>query len=282
MQVFYENFVDRFLIRDEITVSFPAHIHAEYECFLMTRGELELRVASRSYTVKEGDFAIVFPEMIHSYYVPEGSEPRSVNVIASPSYTGSFMQPFQTLCPEDPVIPAEDLHEDVRYALFRILETADRDRETPRLSPEQETERRMLREAYLQVIIARCLPCLHMIDKKSADTESLLYRAIYYITKHFQEPLTLTGLAKAAGCSPYALSRMFSGTLNMNFNQYLNGVRLDYAAVQLRHSADSITDICFDAGFESQRTFNRAFHDRYGMSPRKYRAQPAQAFSPAP
>lgn len=33
----------------------------------------------------------------------------------------------------------------------------------------------------------------------------------------------------------------------------------------------SITDISMDAGFESQRTFNRVFRERYKMTPREYR-----------
>ena len=33
----------------------------------------------------------------------------------------------------------------------------------------------------------------------------------------------------------------------------------------------SITDIYLEAGFESQRTFNRAFRQRYGTTPSEYR-----------
>ena len=33
----------------------------------------------------------------------------------------------------------------------------------------------------------------------------------------------------------------------------------------------SITDICLDAGFESQRTFNRVFRERYKVTSREYR-----------
>ena len=33
----------------------------------------------------------------------------------------------------------------------------------------------------------------------------------------------------------------------------------------------SITDICMDAGVESQRTFNRGFRERYKVTSREYR-----------
>ena len=40
---------------------------------------------------------------------------------------------------------------------------------------------------------------------------------------------------------------------------------------ELENSMDSITNICLDCGFESQRTFNRVFKDRYKITPREYR-----------
>lgn len=56
-----------------------------------------------------------------------------------------------------------------------------------------------------------------------------------------------------------------------HFNQYLNEQRLNYVCVHLECTDKSITDISMDAGFESQRTFNRVFRERYKMTPREYR-----------
>ncbi len=38
-------------------------------------------------------------------------------------------------------------------------------------------------------------------------------------------------------------------------------------ANRLENTSDSITNICLDSGFESQRTFNRVFKERYKISP---------------
>ena len=56
-----------------------------------------------------------------------------------------------------------------------------------------------------------------------------------------------------------------------NFNKYVNGVRLNYAVAALENTQDTITNICFECGFESQRTFNRVFKERYKISPSDYR-----------
>ena len=60
-------------------------------------------------------------------------------------------------------------------------------------------------------------------------------------------------------------------TFHCNFSKYVNGVRLNYAVAALENTMDSITNICLDCGFESQRTFNRVFKDRYKITPREYR-----------
>ena len=78
-------------------------------------------------------------------------------------------------------------------------------------------------------------------------------------------------MAEDIGVSKYVLSRIFSKTFHRNFNQYLNDERLNYAIRCLEHSDLSITQICMDSGFDSQRTFNRVFKERYKVTPREYR-----------
>lgn len=69
----------------------------------------------------------------------------------------------------------------------------------------------------------------------------------------------------------FTLSRVFSGIFHKNFKQYINEHRLNYASAMLECSNEDITSIYLDAGFESQRTFNRVFKDRFRMTPREYR-----------
>ena len=59
---------------------------------------------------------------------------------------------------------------------------------------------------------------------------------------------------------------------NHKCTEYLNDARLNYACHRLENTSDSITNICLDSGFESQRTFNRVFKERYKISPSDYRS----------
>ena len=92
-----------------------------------------------------------------------------------------------------------------------------------------------------------------------------------YVAKNFRQKITLDKMAHDLGISKYVLSRLFAKTFHCNFATYVNGIRLKYAVFMLDGSKESITNICYDCGFESQRTFNRVFKERYRITPREYR-----------
>ena len=103
-----------------------------------------------------------------------------------------------------------------------------------------------------------------------------MYDAVVYMAKHYgDEEVSLTKMAQDLGYSPFALSRVFSGTFHTNFNQYLNELRLNQAVALLQSSEDSITDVAMNAGFTSMRTFNRVFQERFHTTPREYRKRHA-------
>ena len=113
---------------------------------------------------------------------------------------------------------------------------------------------------------------LNLVEKSNVGSNDLIYQTVSYISANFKKKFSLEEMAKDLGVSKYVLSRLFSKTFHRNFNQYLNDVRLNYACQRLENTSDSITKICLDSGFESQRTFNRVFKERYKISPSDYRS----------
>ena len=260
MSVYYEEHDRRFVVLDKRSARVSAHIHNHFEFLLVTAGTLDLGIGHNLYHMEEGDFAVVFPDLVHYYRVPRGREKkRSIYVLADPNFAGSEFPLYAQQCPENPVICADRLHPDIPYAMNRL--SAERRRQN--LDD--------VRYAFSQLILARALPEYKMIDKSQIRSADLVYRTVEYLTMHFRENIMLADVARELGVSPYAISRLISSELHTNFNQYLNRLRSEYAANQLLYTEDSITDICYGSGFESQRTFNRAFKACMGMTPREYR-----------
>lgn len=259
MLPFYENNKNSLEIHYQKSHHIPPHLHKSLECIYVTAGTLELGICQELYHMEKGDFAIVFPELIHHYQVFCMQKSTAVYLLASPSLSGTFLSALQQSCPACPVIKADALHPDIPYVINSLLKDT---------SPTNAT---VIHQAFLQILLARSLPCFQLVEKSSVGSDDIIYRTVSYIAAHFKESVTLTGMAHDLGCSPYALSRVFSGTFHCNFNQYLNSVRLDYACALLKYTDLPITDLLLEAGFDSQRTFNRVFRDCYHMSPREYR-----------
>lgn len=241
----------------------PPHIHRSMECVHVTGGSLELGIGQEFYHMEKGDFAVIFPDVIHHYQVFDPDGCTCTYLLASPVLGGDFIEALQKYCPENPVISGRELHPDIPYILNRLLSEAKK--------KEPEKFGSTIHFAFIQIILARCLPCYQLIEKGMIDNDDLVYQTVSYLARNFTEEVTLTSMAKDLGISPYVLSRVFSGTFHMNFNQYLNDLRLNYASAMLIHTNQSITDVYLNAGFESQRTFNRVFKERFHMSPRDYR-----------
>ncbi|MFC1763994.1 GyrI-like domain-containing protein [Planctomycetota bacterium] len=71
---------------------------------------------------------------------------------------------------------------------------------------------------------------------------------------------------------------MFRGMLGESLQGHIRRLRLERAATLLKNGKRSVTDIAFEACFESHEAFTRAFRTMFGVAPRDFRKS-FQAFS---
>ncbi|MBQ1902446.1 MAG: helix-turn-helix domain-containing protein [Lachnospiraceae bacterium] len=257
----YKNNTEEFQLYRKKSVHQPPRILSALECIYVTEGTLELGIQQELYHMEAGDFAMVFPDMIHHEQVFTPGRNYAIHLVANPALSGLLLPTLQQSRPENPVIKSENVHPDIVYGMTKI---------TPG-EPNAYTD--IARQAYVQIVLARALPYYTMIDKTGSESNDIIDRVVEYIARHFTENITLTSMAEDLYVSPYTLSRIFSGTFHTNFNRYLNHTRLRHVVHLLKYTNQTITEAYMNAGFESQRTFNRAFLDVYRMSPREYRNQ---------
>ena len=96
-------------------------------------------------------------------------------------------------------------------------------------------------------------------------------RAVRFADDHAAGRLTLCGLAKEAGLSPFHFLRTFEDVAGATPHQYLMRLRLRGAAARLLAEPGKVLDVALDCGFGDVSNFNRAFRAEFGMSPRAYR-----------
>jgi AraC-like DNA-binding protein len=99
---------------------------------------------------------------------------------------------------------------------------------------------------------------------EQAMAEPALYR---------REGLTLAALAQELQTGEDSLRRLINHELGFrNFNDFLHHHRLAEAAPRLAAEQLPILSIALECGYGSIGPFNRAFRQRFGMTPSEYRA----------
>ena len=81
------------------TVHMPPHLHEAIEVVYVTNGNIALGV-----DMDEGDFAIVFPNVIHHYQVFDEKENKAIFLYIDPAVLSGFLKELQIYSPKNPVL----------------------------------------------------------------------------------------------------------------------------------------------------------------------------------
>jgi AraC family transcriptional regulator len=107
-------------------------------------------------------------------------------------------------------------------------------------------------------------------------TKVELYRGLVrgrrFLAAQYADGASLRAAAEAACMSPYHFTRLFRVLFCETPHEFLTAVRLHEAKRLLRTTEVALGDVAFRVGFQQASSFSRLFRQRYGMSPREYRA----------
>ncbi len=95
--------------------------------------------------------------------------------------------------------------------------------------------------------------------------------ALSLANRAYGEGVRVRDLAAASGYSLNQFGRVFQNLFQMKPVEYLKRLRLERAARLLRESRLSMCDIALHCGFYDQSAFSKAFRERNGVSPRRFR-----------
>ena len=105
----------------------------------------------------------------------------------------------------------------------------------------------------------------------AADTYRRLSRARKLMDECYHLPLDLEKISSEACLSRFHFLRLFRRAFNKTPHQYLTQRRIEKAKELLSSSGLTVTDVCFEVGFESLGSFSSLFHKHVGHPPITYR-----------
>ncbi len=263
MAAFYENKQIPVDAHMGSTLTEEPHLHDHLEMVYLRNGCSGTVCDDHRGTIYPGDVFLSFPNQIHSYpHVGDGTGEHLILVFSS-NVCNEFKDLFHRMSPISPIVRAKDLDGDIPKLMEKIIEEKETD------SPYREA----IIQGYLLSLLGKLFRSMEFREEKQSDG-SLLKSILNYCNNHYTEDLSLEILSRELNTGKYHISHIFSEKLKISFPDYVNGLRINDAIRQLTTDPDrTITAIAYDCGFNSTRTFNRAFAKYTGMAPRDYREE---------
>lgn len=107
-----------------------------------------------------------------------------------------------------------------------------------------------------------------------AQDSSKIGAIFKYVNKNFQDHITLDEIADEVSMTVPAFCRYFKKATGKTFTQIVNEYRIVHATKLLSEESDmSITDVCYECGFNNFSHFNKVFNDITGKSASNYRKE---------
>ena len=256
MEAFYETRDKLLFAGGMFPLPYPLHVHKVVELVYIHTGACRMQIGLEHYDLSVGDLAIAFPFVPHSYDKVT-DDLSGFAMFISPNEIREFARAFSEKMPTYPVIRAKDVTPDIRQCI-KTLGSMPEDRPHP------------YRLAYTHLLLAQVLDSLSLESIDGKTESSMALQIVRHIDKHVLEPLSLKGIAQALNISPSHLSHIIADQLKTNLRRMINGIRIGRAITLMRESHKTLTDICFECGYESTRTFRRAFVVETGMLPAEF------------
>lgn len=109
-------------------------------------------------------------------------------------------------------------------------------------------------------------------DIKNRDIKNEKFlELLNYIFNNYNRKLSLEMLAERFGLNDSYCSKLFNCYFECGFAQFVNVIRIKNAVELLENTSMSISDVCFECGFNDYSYFNKVFKQQIGRSPKNYR-----------
>ncbi len=252
-------------------IEYPFHFHKGMEFVYVVCGQLNSTINGVEYTVNAGESLLIFPFSAHSYKASKNTE--FIIVVFSESYVEEFIKQKNNLKPISNLFKLSKITS--LYILNALGYYSKNDLLAYNGYPYAEKIiplsliNSITAKSYLYAICSEFDKTATYV-KSINNKNSLLLNSLIYIETNFKKDITLKTLANYLGYDYEYTSREFNREMKLNFKTLVNQYRCDYATTLLSKQNKTVTEVAFESGFQSVRSFNRVFKTITGKTPKEY------------
>ncbi len=258
VKFFYEDKGQTVRVENGYNLAYGAHIHSHFELVYMLDGQSRIVIDGKDCLLGPDEILLIFPNQIHQFK-RVGSE-KYILAIFPQEMCQDYRSIYKHKIPVSPVVSAAHTMPLILPALQQMLNL-------PALPLEISQP---LLKGFFLIIVGELLQRMVLQDTRdmSSDTIRLL---LNYCQDNYRQDISLDTIAEALFISKFYISRLFSEKLGMTYTDYIANLRISEACRLLDQSDAGVTEIAFAVGYDTVRSFNRAFRKNLGTAPREYR-----------
>lgn len=227
--------------------------HRDCEFIYVVEGELKMRTLRGIETAGPGDGIFIESHQLHEPFSPGPT--KLYIVVFSTDHVRAFEKKCKGTIGESAVFHMDEKILPLLYS-FLFHNTSDD---------------LLMRKCCLYALCWNyydAVPRVHAV--RSSDM--LIQKITDYVHENYHEDISIKRIAETFGYDSNYLSSVFNTTTGISFRNFLNWYRIEEACSLITGADRKLIDIAHAVGFQSVRTFNRAFMAFKHQTPSEFRA----------
>ena len=265
---------DSFLVFDRVKseFDFPVHFHPEYELNFIANAKGVKRVIGDSIEeIDDIELVLIGPNLHHGWFT-NNCLSKEIHEITIQFHRDLFNNEFLT---RKIMKPIKDMFErSIHGILFSNKTASDIYQRISQVSKLDSMD------YFLELISIlydlansrnQRLLSTYTANRENFENSDNIKTVYEYVQENFEKKITLAEVAELVNMSHVSFNRFMKKRTGKTFVDYVNDVRIGYAAIRLVEKDNSISEIAFDCGFNNIANFNRVFKKLKKCTPSQYK-----------
>jgi AraC-like DNA-binding protein len=258
--------------------TYPWHFHSEFEIVYVLKSSGKRFVADSVESFHEGDVTLMGSNLPHFWKSDAPGDSENVNRV------NAIVVQFHKDFFRDEINSYPEFHR-----INELLKRAGRGIHFNKISGEKigKMLKRLLKLNGLERMLyfIKLLDAMSRIEnyrilaskayqlEEQKELNNRLDKIMHFINTNYQRKITQEEVASKIGMTTAAFCRYFKEKTGKGFIFFINEMRIGYACKLLIENHLSISQICFECGFNNISNFNRMFKRQTGYTPGEYQQQ---------
>ena len=244
-------------------------LHSTIEIYRIISGECLMDVQSETLHCTKGDFIMILPNIVHSFYLNKKSDCTFKHVHFDPNMFSNI------ILENEGVYPITLMHAVLFSSQFYYRFSADDviDSTLDKLISLYPDSDGLFPAANINIslinlmlyILDHTKPAHHFSNPQLQN--SYVAYTLNYIAEHYTEKIIQEDIASQLHISVRYLSKLFKAHIGITLSSYINVYRINHSISLMQNTKLSLTEIALQSGFTNSQHYSKVFRDCVNTTP---------------